>query len=129
MLTRIVIGLIVVCCGSVSSQFAYAAEGRIDGTVSEIYVETRDDPNRPGNKYYGGCMVKLSTAANTVDTTCTDDGFVTLACDGSIVTKSIAAQNFSAAQLAYATGDPVSVWVLGSQKINGYCYAAYVWNK
>ena len=112
-----------------SSISAQAASGRLtDVTVTEIFVETRADPARDG-QLYGGCMIRLSSPASTVDPSCTSDGFVTLACDGTFAGKSAASKAFELAQMAYVIDKPITVWIEGARRINGYCYASYVWTK
>lgn len=114
-----------------SAQAVALQEGKISGaTVTEIYLDARErDDGNPG-RFYGGCLVELSTPPSTIDASCLF-GKVTLLCDGATgaVTKAAAGNNLSAAQLALATGNQVDVWVNPNINIDGACAATGIWNK
>ena len=129
--------LVVFACCFASAQ-SYGAEGRLRGAkVTELFSESRTDPDT-GATRYSGCLVALDTSAVNIDASCTN--FVTLACEGlgmvpagelpaslADFQKAAAQRSYSNAQLAYVANKPVDLWIMGDVKSNGYCLAAYVW--
>lgn len=71
---------------------------------------------------YNGCLVKVSPSPTAYFSNC-GYGFVTLGCDGNAgPTKSEAAANLSAAQLAFVTDTRVYMRIYDSKPAgNGYC--------
>ena len=72
---------------------------------------------------YGGCMVALSEIPADHGLNCpADKRWVTFSCTGTHTSKSSAMRMLDSAQLAFAMGKPVMVWVDDSKTHNGYCF-------
>lgn len=91
-----------------------------------IITSTLQDPVN-----HGGCMARISPGPSTItaygggNLNCPGDVFVSFDCLNSSgqTVKSMANSMFSTAQLAYITGDSVTVVVDDLVKINGFCLA------
>lgn len=77
---------------------------------------------------YGGCMAKVSPSPATYNGVSCAANYVTFSCTGEYNSKSISANKFAAAQLAYVTGNQLYIIVDDTKKHNGYCYAKRVDN-
>lgn len=94
------------------------------GEGAATIISTLQDPVN-----YGGCMARISPGPSTIaaysggNLSCPGDVFVSFDCLNSSgeTTKSMANSMFSTAQLAYVTGDSVTVVVDDAVKINGFC--------
>ena len=71
---------------------------------------------------YGGCMVALSVSPADENLSCPDSPWVTFSCTGEHTSKSSAMRMLDSAQLAFAMGKTVTVWVDDARTHNGYCF-------
>ena len=71
---------------------------------------------------YGGCMVALSVSPADNNLNCPDSSWVTFSCNGTHTSKSSAMRMLDSAQLAFAMGKRVTVWVDDSKTHNNYCF-------
>ena len=69
------------------------------------------------NEYYGGCMV-FTAVQPAID--CPAKWF-SMDCDGNFNSKDASRRMWDTAQLAYAMGVTVDVYISDSKKLNGYC--------
>ena len=72
---------------------------------------------------FGGCMAMLGTSPSSAGLDCPAGRWVTFSCTGKHASKGDAMRMYDAAQLAFATGRPVRVWVDDSRKHGGHCFA------
>lgn len=116
--------LSIALCATLASTQLFAAEEAFDATVDRFLITGSDLP-------FGGCMVRLtwqggnpngysSPASSPLD--CPDD-WVTLDCDGTYDTKSVARDKLSAIQFAYVADLFVRVRVSDARKHGPYCMA------
>ena len=76
---------------------------------------------------FGGCMVALSEAPSDHGLDCpADKHWVTFSCSGTHAGKAHAMRMLDSAQLAFATGRPVRVWVDDSRTHNGFCFVTRI---
>ena len=76
---------------------------------------------------FGGCMVALSEVPSDHGLNCpVDKNWVTFSCAGTHASKASAMRMFDSAQLAFATGRPVRVWVDDSRTHNGFCFVTRI---
>ena len=78
-----------------------------------------------GDDRFGGCMVSLSVAPSTEGLDCSSR-WVTFSCTGVHADKSGALRMYDSAQLAFALGRTVRVWVDDTRKHNGHCFGSRV---
>ena len=96
-----------------AANLSFAASAKYDAYVDRIITD---------DVYYAGCMAKLIPGPETKGLNCAAF-FATIDCSGELgSSKSLAAQKYSAAQLALVTGAKVKVVVVDTKKANGYCY-------
>ncbi len=69
---------------------------------------------------FGGCMVRLSVAPADTGLNC-PDRWVTFGCNGDFGSKADAQRMFDSAQMAFAMGRQVRVWVDDERKIGSFC--------
>ena len=75
----------------------------------------------------GGCMVALSEAPSDHGLNCpVDKNWVTFSCSGAHASKASAMRMLDSAQLAFATGRPVRVWVDASRTHDGFCFVTRI---
>lgn len=76
---------------------------------------------------FGGCMVALSEAPSDHGLNCpVDKNWVTFSCSGTHASKASAMRMLDSAQLAFATGRPVRIWVDDSRTHNGFCFVTRI---
>lgn len=76
---------------------------------------------------FGGCMVALSETPSDHGLNCpVDKNWVTFSCSGTHASKASAMRMLDSAQLAFATGRPVRVWVDDSRTHNGFCFVTRI---
>ena len=79
---------------------------------------------------FGGCMARLSTNVEALGMACGADPLVSFDCLGKIGSKNAGNGNFSAAQLAYVTGNKLNIYVDDSDAkknlLNGFCYSGRI---
>ena len=76
---------------------------------------------------FGGCMVALSEAPSDHGLNCpVDKNWVTFSCSGAHASKASAMRMLDSAQLAFATGRSVRVWVDDSRTHNGFCFVTRI---
>lgn len=76
---------------------------------------------------FGGCMVALSEAPSDHGLDCpADKHWVTFSCSGTHASKASTMRLFDAAQMAFATGRAVRVWVDDSRTHNGFCFVTRI---
>ena len=76
---------------------------------------------------FGGCMVALSEAPSDHGLNCpANKHWVTFSCAGTHASKASAMRMLDSAQLAFATGRPVRVWVDDSRTHNGFCFVTRI---
>jgi len=79
---------------------------------------------------FGGCMARLSTDIQASGFSCGADPLVSFDCLGKIASKGAGTTNFSAAQLAYVTGNKLNIYVddtdATKNKLNGFCYSGRI---
>ena len=96
-----------------------AAVQSFEATVTRT-LSTADDN-------FGGCMVALSEAPSDHGLSCpVDKHWVTFSCSGVHASKANAMRMLDAAQLAFATGRPVRVWVDDARTHNGFCFVTRI---
>ena len=111
----VTIGVIV----QLLSNTSMAATAKFDAVVDRILTD---------DTYYAGCMARITPGPQAQGLDCAPS-FVTLDCSGELgSSKSIAAQKYSAVQLALVTGARIKVVVNDNKKANGYCYASRIDN-
>lgn len=74
---------------------------------------------------FGGCMVSLSVAPSEEGLDCPAK-WVTFSCTGVHTTKSRALRMYDSAQMAFAMGRKVRVWVDDTRKHNGHCFVSRI---
>ena len=101
-----------------ASSGALAATATITTSVDRIVLHDTD---------FGGCMVKVSANITGPLPACSG-GWVTLDCLAAFPdsTRSMAQNKLTTAQLAFATGKNVILYVTDKRKANGFCYATRV---
>ena len=73
---------------------------------------------------FGGCMVELSERPAATGLMCpAESRWVTFSCTGTHTSKSSAMRMLDSAQLAFAMGKTVRVWVDDARTHNGHCFA------
>ena len=78
---------------------------------------------------YAGCLARITVNPADSLAAC-GDNHVTMGCDGTLgVSKSTAAQLFSAMQLALVTGNQMRIRVDDSKIANGFCMATRIDNE
>lgn len=78
---------------------------------------------------FGGCMAELSAAPSTVGLTCDerDRPWVTFSCSGEHTSKADGLRMFDSAQMAFALGRQVDIWVDDARKTrDGFCFATRI---
>lgn len=123
-LKKLVGGLSVFALLGVSS-FSIAlgvGNGGISSTLQTSALNTKGT-----NVAYGGCMARLtvnsyfpSAGYATLPCAGTNDTYVSFDCEGVLGSKSAGLANFSAAQLAFVTGNAIYVNITAN-KIDGFC--------
>ena len=78
---------------------------------------------------YGGCLAKVSTNPTDILPNCGKE-WITFDCLTVFPesTKAAAQLKFDAAQLAYVTGNPITLRITDERKANGKCLATQVYN-
>ena len=77
---------------------------------------------------FGGCMAKVDPPpSDQGGVNCATD-WVTFSCDGTFNSKSQGNSKYSAAQLAYVTGNGVKLVVQDQNKHNSHCFARRIDN-
>ena len=95
-----------------------AAVVKVEGvTVTKTLAATDDR--------YGGCMAELSVSLAAQGLRCPNPAsrWVTFSCTGTHTSKSSAMRMLDSAQLAFAMGKTVDVWVDDEKSHNGHCFA------
>ena len=93
-------------------------------TQSVVTTVKRTMVTSDGN--YGGCMAQLAGSLPS-ELDCPADPWVTFSCSGEHnVTKADAMRMLDSAQLAFATGRQVRVFVDDQRKMNGFCLATRI---
>ena len=100
------------------SGFGSAAAYFFKGQVTELIYQ-------PG--VFGTCMAKLNPGPQSTPANCAAD-FVTFSCSGDFNSKQEGAVKYSAAQLAFVTGQELKVRLDDTRKHNGFCFAVRVDN-
>lgn len=90
----------------------------VDTTIIRIMAEA--DGSR------GGCMALLADSPASSGLDCTAGRWVTFSCTGVHTSKADALRLYDAAQLAFATGRRVRVWVDDTRKHGGHCFASRI---
>ena len=81
---------------------------------------------------FGGCMAQLSEAPSTVGLTCDNSGndrpWVTFSCSGEHTSKADGLRMFDSAQMAFALGRQVDIWVEDAKKTtpDGFCFVTRI---
>ena len=70
---------------------------------------------------WGGCAAQLADAPSDEGLNCSSS-WVTFSCSGDHASKSNAARNFDSAQMAFALGKRIVVWVDDAKTHNGLCF-------
>ena len=95
-----------------------AATATFDATVTRTLARA--------DERFGGCMVWLSESPATAGESSlncpADSNWVTFSCTGTHTSKSSAMRMLDSAQLAFAMGKRVTVWVDDARTHNGYCF-------
>jgi hypothetical protein len=71
---------------------------------------------------FGGCMVQITVDPQSVLPNC-GSAWVSLSCDGTFIPKDVSSRMLEQAQLAFALGKHITVFVDDSRRHNGYCLA------
>ena len=75
---------------------------------------------------FGGCAVELSVLPTSEGLNCEMDGWVTFSCVGEHTTESNALRMTDTAQMAFAMGRRVVVWVDDSRKHDNRCFVSRI---
>ena len=97
---------------------AFADTATFKTGVGKIFTSDED---------FGGCMFGVSPGPADAGLDC-KNAFISLDCDGLYGSKGVAAQKYSAVQLAYVTDQNVNVKADDSIKHNGYCVGVRIDN-
>jgi len=90
-----------------------AATARVDAEITRTLTVSDDR--------WGGCAVRLSVSPSEEGLNCSDN-WVSFSCTGDHASKSNAARMFDSAQMAFALGREVRVWVDDTKTHNGFCF-------
>ena len=118
--------LFISLVGSCICSSALAAGGWHAGTIERLLLDNRDagDPTYPTALRYGGCAARVTPHPNTTVATC--GAYVSMGCDGVILSKSVANNNFGSAQLAYVASKRITFFIDDAYTSNGACIARSV---
>ena len=105
--------LLTVTLLMVSVSTSHAATAKIRGLVTKTVIA---DEGR-----WGGCMIKMNQTLADAGLNC-PASWVTFSCSGVYTEKDVAYRMFDQAQMAFALGREVEVYVDDKKKHNDYCY-------
>lgn len=115
----IVIGIVALWSNSL------VAENWVTRSIERVFADSNlidGGPQYGMTPRYGGCAAKLSSTLAGEVAGCNQ--FITFACSGVFGNnKSIANQNYQAAQLAQAAGLEMRIQVIPERNINSFCFS------
>ena len=102
----------------------------LKAAAAGFVIETTVVGTLQDSSLFGGCMARLGTNLQAAGYACTADPLVSFDCLGNIGTKSAGTTNFSAAQLAYVTGNKINIYVddtaAKKNELDGFCYSGRI---
>lgn len=98
------------------------------GQATTVSIDTRITRTlAAADGAFGGCMAALDDAPSDSGLDCpAGSKWVTFSCTGEHATTSDALRMYDSAQLAFATGRRVRVWVDDTRKHNGFCFVSRI---
>lgn len=93
----------------------FATIGNVESTVLKVL--------NTSNGTFGNCMIKMNKSMASGGLNCPDNGWVSFSCTGDFVPKDEAAKLFDSAQMAFALGTRIEVFIDDTKKHNGFCTA------
>ena len=111
--------------GAVATLMAVAMSAPLFAETIAITTEIKRTMTTSGERF-GGCAIGIGVSPADEGLDCHMDRWVTFSCVGEHTSKSNAIRMFDSAQMAFALGRKVVIWVDDTKKHNERCFVSRI---